>query len=310
MTVPDLIVIGAARSGTTSLHHYLGQHPDIFMCPVKEPNYFAFAGQSPKFRGAGTRWFRRNSVHDPGKYRALFAGAHDEKIVVEVSPLYLHAAQAPARIKEEAGDARLIAVLRHPVERAYAAFMGARREGVEPCDQFLDAINDEPRRLEHSLTVGGLVRKGFYCQHLSRYYELFDHEQIRVYLYEDLVADPYGLIRDIFGFVGIDEGFVPDMSRRYNRSGTIRNSLLRAFWTGSFPLRNTIRPYVPETWRDAAYFRITKNVVKPPMPAEARDKLMEVYREDITGLAELLGRDLSHWLGAPACAASATDSGR
>lgn len=296
MTLPNFLVIGASRSGTTSLHHYLGQHPQVFMCPVKEPNYFGFPGQDPGFRGRGTRSFRRHSVLDHDAYRRLFDGVDGEPAIGEVSPLYLHADHAAAHIRQQIPDARLIAILRHPVERAYATYIGRCRDGFETAPSILDAIRDEPRRLREKRTVGGLIHKGYYHRHLQRYFDRFDRDQLRVYLFEDLLDDPRALLRDIFRFLGVDPDFEPDLSTQHNPSGSIRNPLLRALWKRCWYVR-AVTPYVlPRTLRDHLYRLVTHDVVKPSLPAGVYNDLVEMFRDDILKLQDLLGRDLSHWL--------------
>src|SRR5580765_3646808 len=121
MTLPNFLIIGAGKSGTTALYEYLKQHPQVYMSPVKEPRFFAFEGESVNFGGP---WGERlnpevmafNSI---ASYSALFEDVEDETAIGEASPIYLWAAKAAARIHRRVPDARLIAILRDPVERAY-----------------------------------------------------------------------------------------------------------------------------------------------------------------------------------------------
>ena len=115
--VPNFIVIGAARSGTTALYQYLRRHPDIFMSNIKEPNFFAFENCSLDFEGPGAE-FVNNSVASWDDYCALFANAPPGATIGEASPLYLWAPQAPACIKRRLPQVRLIAILRNPIEQA------------------------------------------------------------------------------------------------------------------------------------------------------------------------------------------------
>lgn len=296
MPLPNFIVIGASRSGTTSLHHYLGQHPQIFMCPIKEPNYFSFPGQKPPFRGRATRYVRTHSVFGHEAYRRLFDGVTDERAVGEVSPMYLYADQAPEAIRKQIPDVRLVATLRHPVERAYATFMGRTRDGMEVHDTFLEAIRGEPELWRRGRSSGALTRASFYHRNLSRYFELFESGQIRVFLFEELVADPLARVREVFEFLGVDPDFEPDVSMRYNPSGRIGNPVLRALWVRAWHARRLSRHVLPESVRDALYEKITSTVVKPPLPAAEFNEVLAMYREDIEQLQGLIDRDLTHWL--------------
>jgi hypothetical protein len=140
---------------------------------------------------------------------------------------------------------------------------------------------------------------GFYYEQLSRYYELFEREQVRVYLYEDLKEDPVGMMQSIFRFLEVDDAFVPDISRRLNVSAIPRSRALQTFVEKPNPLKSALKPLLPEGLRR----RIRQNLrhrnltIPPPMPVDVRKELTEAYREDVLKLQDLLGSDLSGWLG-------------
>lgn len=294
--LPSFFIVGGSHSGTTSLHHLLRAHPDVFVPARKEPNYFAFEGENPVFVGPGSRWLRATSVLRRDAYERLFEDAAPHQVVGEVSPRYLSTPSSAAAIRRLVPGARIVAVLRHPVDCAYSTFLHRRREGWEPCRSLRQALEDEPRRVERGWSMGRLRSAGFHAENLRRYYEQFPDDQIRVYLYDDLVDDLRGTMADLFGFVGADPGFEVDGARRYNRSGTIRQPLLRVFWRHSYGLRRALRPLLPRAWRDAAHARIHRDLERPPLPADLYRDLLEIYRSDIEELQELLGRDLTHWL--------------
>jgi hypothetical protein len=291
MTRPNFLIIGAGRAGTTSLYEYLRQHPDVFMSPVKEPNFFAFADGSLPERGPGAAWLRRTSVTTLRDYEALFADAGAAAATGEASPRYLRTPAAPALMRELVPGARLVAILRNPVERAYAHYLGLRRDGLEPAASFEEALRDEERRLRENWPQAGMVEAGFYNRHLSRYHELFPREQVRVYLHEDLAADPSGLLRDLFSFLGVDPGFSPDTSGVHGRTGVVRNPVLRAAWERSARLRESLGVALPER-------------AGVPLAPDTRARLLEVYRSDILALEQLIERDLSAWLRGPGSAAA------
>jgi hypothetical protein len=189
----------------------------------------------------------------------------------------------------------VIAILRDPIERAYASYLGAVQQGWEPCAGFLEAVRDEPRRLGLGWSYAERLRTGLYHQHLSRFLELFPREHLLVHLYEDLIGDPASLLRSLFAFLGVDPGFQPDLGRRHNPSGQVANPALRALWTGSGRLRERLRPLLPRRLRDGAYALVMRRVVKPPLPPAARAALLGHFLEDTLRLEALLGRDLSAW---------------
>jgi hypothetical protein len=299
MTLPNFFVIGAAKSGTTSLYSYLRQHPEVYMSSIKEPHFFALEGEQPDFRGPGDREMLSQAVTGIEEYRSLFAGVGDEKAVGEASPGYLYSPEAAGRIRRRVPEARLIAILRRPAERAYSAYLHLVRDGRERLG-FSEALEEEEARVRDGWSpIWEYRRMGFYHGQLERYYDLFGPQQIRVYLYEELSEDPAGLVQDIFRFLGVDGAFVPDVSLRRNVSSTTRKSnALVSVVTKPNPLKTVARAVLPAKLRKRiSAGLLNRNLEKaPPMPEEVRKELVEVYREDVKKLGGLVGRDLSGWL--------------
>jgi hypothetical protein len=301
MTLPDFLIIGAQMAGTKSLCRYLEQHPEVYMSLY--PRFFALEGKDPAtFRGPGDReMISQTAVTNLEDYRALFAGVSDEKAVGEATVTYLHLPEAAGRIRHYVPEARLIAVLRNPVERAYSAYLRKVSTGRETLG-FSEALEEEEERIQNNWAPGWQYRRvGFYHAHLTRYYELFGHEQIRVYLYEELDRNPTGVTQNIFRFLGVDHTFVPDTSVRYDDdvSGIPRSHALHTFVGKQNPLKSALKPLLPRGLRRRISANLHKGNLKeaPPMPQEVREELTEAYREDITKLEGLIGRDLSGWLG-------------
>ncbi|MGH7562994.1 MAG: sulfotransferase family protein [Gemmatimonadota bacterium] len=296
--MPNFLVIGAARSGTTSLYHYLGSHPEIYMSPVKEPNFFAWEEGRFDFGASapGGKIRTRLSVLDSKKYRALFRGVTDEKAIGEASPSYMGSPGAAARIQRAIPSARLIAMLRHPAERAYANYMGRLRDGRErnqdPHDALGGALSGRGPRWRQEIYVG----VGLYHERLRPFYERFDRERIRICLFDDFVRDPHALLRNLFSFLGVDPGFEPDTTIVHNASGRIDNPLLRIAWTKSKPFGARLGPWLPRSIHAAAWRLVQRNLSRPPLPLDLRAALIERYRPDILELERLLERDLSDWL--------------
>ena len=299
MTMPTFLIIGAAKSGTTSLHYYLKQHPEIFVSPIKQTNFFALEGQKPDFRGPAARYINDTSVTDRAQYESLFDGATTEKAIGEASPTYMTHPHACGRIKQHLPDAKLIALLRNPIDRAYSAYMMKVRDGLEPARDFREAVRDEARRDRERWASTGYVWKGFYYAQLKPYFGLFPRDQIRVYLFEEFTTQLQAVLRDIFQFLGVDDRFEPNLSTNHNASGVIRNPILRTLWTRSNSVRSTLRPLLPESVRHRLFQFVTRNLVKQQLPSDLRAELITTFREDVLKLQELLGRDLQHWLTMP-----------
>src|SRR5581483_1430265 len=232
-------------------------------------------------------------------YRALFDGVAGETAIGEASPLYLYHPDAPPRIARYVPNAKLIAVLRDPAERAYSAFLYMRRDGREPIADFAGALAAEPARIRASWEWMWHYRAvGFYHRQLRRYFDLFPAEQIRVWLYEDLRANAAAVVRDVFRFLGVDDAFTPDTSLAHNRSGVPRSERAIRLLNRPNPLRSALRALLPSDARRRIRIRLQDLLLaKPPSldPVVRRD-LVASYREDVLALGRLIGRDLSHWL--------------
>jgi len=285
LNVPNFLIVGAQKSGTTSLKLYLDQHPDIFVYP-QELHYFTYLHD-------------KNSVHylTENQYAALFPDIGKFKAIGEKSPSYLYSKEAPRRIKEYNTDMRLIALLRNPVERAYSNYMHTVQRATEPNRDFYEVIKLEEERINAGWDfLFHYVNKGLYSEQVARYFETFDKSNILIYLFEDLRSSPEKISQEIFRFLEVNDGFIPNTAAKHNTSKIAKNA-----WIGKgfkvFQSRNimtdTVKKIVPYRVRNALkkllYF-------KPEISAEAKSYLLDFYREDILKLQSLIDRDLSAWL--------------
>jgi hypothetical protein len=304
--MPNFLIVGAAKSGTTALYEYLKQHPQVFMSFNKEPHFFAFEGKRPDFQGPGDQELYDDiGVSDIEVYRALFRGVAKETAIGEASVYYLYLPRARERIQHYVPDVKIIAILRDPAERAYSNFLHMIRDRKEPLSDFARALQAEEDRIQNNWGPLWHYRQvGFYYEQLKRYYEVFDREQIRVYLYEDLNDNPTTTLKDAYTFLGVDNTFASDVSVRHNVSGVPKNNhwhALHKFLLEPHPVKAIFKPFLPVKLRRALPHRLVntlrnRNLDKPPFPVEVRRYLTEVYSDDILKLQELIQRDLSKWL--------------
>lgn len=301
MTGPTFFVVGAGRSGTTSLHQYLGAHPDIFVTGTKSPDYFVSDLPMPDWEVPVARRMARDWVSTRAEYDALFAGVTTEQAVGDVSPVYLQARSAAHSIAAAFPNARIVAILRDPVERAHAHWLGRRRDGIERRADFRSVIEGElARGLPDEIAFGSYLGIGRYHHFLCDYTNLFPPDRLRVYLFDDLRADEGGLLADLFGFLGVEASFSPDTSIHYGQTGMIRNPLARAVWTRSVTLRTALRPYLPAAIRHRALpLAARSGLGRPTLGPELRSRMLEAVRDDIERLQVLIDRDLSAWLAVP-----------
>lgn len=307
MTMPNFLIVGAQKAGTTSLYHYLGQHPEVYVSPVKEPHFFNNEGGGRVYAGPYPGPARR--ITTVQEYEKLFDGVSDEKAVGEASPSYLYLPEVPGRIRRRIPEAKLIAVLRDPVERAYSAYLHTVRTGREPLEDFREALRDEERRIREGWHhLYHYRNRGYYHEQLGRYYEAFGRERLRVYLHEELNEDPAGIFADAFRFLGVDDTFVPDTSTRYNPSGVPRNRATSALVSRLGALTPAAKRLLPFGVRQSIKGRIFAKA--PPLDPRAREELLEAYRGDVLALQKLIGRDLSGWLTPSGTGGGATPVGR
>jgi hypothetical protein len=291
MTMPNFLIIGAMKSGTTALYYYLEQHPEIYMSPVKEPNFFSSQEQENA----------ADAVTNIGTYQDLFRGGSGKKALGEASHSYLYEPRAAAEIKRYVPEAKLIAILRNPIDRAYSHFLHMVRSGTEPLDDFAQALREEEVRIHKERTFQDYIGRGLYYQQLKRYFGTFPQEQVRVYLYEDLSGAPISTVQDAFRFLKVDDSFVPDVSLRRNVSGQPKYKTLDGLLRRQSRIKHAAKIYLPARmrWRLSKTFDDlkTRNLAEPPpVQSKVRRHLIGVYREDILKVQELIHRDLSGWL--------------
>ncbi|MGJ3247143.1 MAG: sulfotransferase family protein [Elainellaceae cyanobacterium] len=299
MTLPNFLMIGAMKAGTTSLYRYLKQHPQIFMSPVKEPNFFALEGEvldDP-----------RVSVTNIAAYHALFDTVTDELAIGEASVRYLYSPRAAERIQHHIPDTKLIAVLRDPVERAFSAYVYQYSRGSDLSSDFGKALRLEPERIQKNYDCWWHYKSmGFYYAQLKPYYDRFAPSQIKVYLYEDVCDRLHDVVQNIFQFLGVDDQFQPDLQKRHNSTRVPKNQAVHNFLTKPHLVKELIKPLFPQAIRYNIVKGLrTRNLTRHDqasptsrtvIPPEIRVALIDAYQDDILNLQELIQRDLSNWL--------------
>jgi hypothetical protein len=292
--LPNFLIIGAFKSGTNSLYHYLEAHPQVFMCPANEPSFFAFEGQ--KMRGG--RW-AKGVVTNFEDYKKLFAGAGDKIAVGEVSPTYLASLEAPGRIKHYVPDAKMVAILRHPLERAYSQWQMEFRQGNEKAESFAEAIQTI-KVVSDGTSRRRFVAGSMYYQLLKKYYDLFDPSQICVLLFDRLATDREGLVKKLYGFLNVDSSFIPpNINVRFNEGGGVpRTRTGRFLLQKLFPVLAGLKSLAPQGLRERFVTQARHQLlVKPPeLAPELRAELSAFFKDDILRLQELIKEDLSMWL--------------
>ena len=285
--LPDFLIVGAMKCGTTSLSRHLGSHPQVFMAPSKEL-YF----------------FERDSVWSRGVdwYREQFAAAGDARAVGEATPNYMFFPRSVERIADTLPGVRAIACLRDPVDRAYSHYLHWREDMVRERRTFAQAVEDElaegaKREVddvqERTSPYFGYLARGNYVVQLERLAGAIGRGNVHVVLLDDLQAEPGATFREVCRFLGVDESFVPE------NLGAKENAYhqYRPAWLWKLMIRHRVFDQMPQ--RVARYLALevmaprTKPV--PEMDAAVRARLVENFTPANRALAEWLERDLSSW---------------
>ena len=295
MSLPNFIVFGIEKAGTTSIYNYLNQHPQIYMSPVKETNFFEkdWENQPPEVQAK-----KRDGIYSLEKYCQLFEAVTDETAIGEVSPNYLfHYQESVQRIKTTIPDVKLIAILRNPVDRAYSDYLMHVRDVIGKPQSLEEQVK---HRAKSSFTL----RKGLYYEPLKNYFDAFSKENIRIYLYDDLCQNAVELMQDIYRFLKVESKFNPDTSKKAQVAEVPKNKTFNYLLRGKNPFRNIaasfLKTFLSEEKRQFLRSKLLKlNATSKsslPLSSDERSLLLEYYREDILQLQGLIDRDLSAWL--------------
>ena len=300
MRRPNFLIVGMSRCGTTSLYHYLKEHPEVFMSRVKEPSFFLAQFRPVPENGIGDE--RRKYYKNFEEYCGLFEKAGKSKAIGEASSENLyHAEKVIPHIQKYLGNPRIIISLRNPVERAFSAYTFLISENREFLP-FEEGLAQEDKRKADGWRHIWLYRDaGFYFQGVRAYLENF--AEVKVCLFDDLQKNPLSLSQDVYRFLGVDPSYVPDVSVRYKSSGIPRSQRINRLFQEPTRLQSLVRSVgkllLKEDrwikWRDRLKAR---SYAEAEMKPETRRYLEGVYLEDILKLQELIGRDLGPWLNA------------
>ncbi|HUR15861.1 MAG TPA: sulfotransferase [Candidatus Limnocylindrales bacterium] len=306
---PDVFIVGAPKTGTTSLYEYLQEHPDVFMSPVKEPSYF-----SPDVRVRPARRYQYRYPEDQAKYDELFADARDEKRLGEASTTYLMSVGAPGRIHEYSPDARIIAMVRNPVDLVYSLHNERVSNGLEWMTDFEQAMAaDEARRrgedLPHNLEGFGVAYRdnAYLGEQLQRWLDEFGPDRVHVILFDEFAKDTPGHYRRVLEFLDVDPDFQPASFAVHNVSHRRRGGIVQGLFAnpvGRFVSRKLL-PKVLGQARTARNLRrvrqsplMRRKHERQPLRPELRKQLQDEFTPDVELLGRLLGRDLrSLWFG-------------
>ncbi|MDA8731512.1 sulfotransferase [Flavobacteriaceae bacterium] len=293
---PNFIIVGVARCGTTSLFHYLKQHPDIGMSKIKEPKYFSSIDLNLPQTGVGDGTVFSKLVTSEMNYDELFDGLESFKTIGEGSSdcFYYHKMVIP-RIKEKLGDVKIIVCLRNPIERAFSAYNNLVRDSREYLS-FSDGLAEEQNRIVNNWDwMWHYKNGGLYAEALEHYQKEFTN--VKVVFFEDLESKPHEVLNELFVFLGVKSKISIDVDTRYSHSGKPKSKIVSLLTSRKNPIifmmREIALKFIPRKYLEKA---ASKMFVKDTILSDDKKQLQSFFKKDILKLETLLNRDLKSWL--------------
>ncbi len=310
---PNFFLVGVVKGGTTSLHRYLDQHPEVYMSPVKETNFFArnqidtskFAKDyahdvdvdlSSYLKSDMSRTIHIAHLENWEDYFTLFKNVTAEKAIGDASNSYLLYPGVAEEIYEYNPNARIIMMLRNPAERAFSQYLMNLKQGKILSENFIEEIERDDRVANKGWGANHqYLFIGKYYEQLRRYYDVFPAEQIKVCLYDDYKVDPQAVMTDIFQFLKIDDSIEIDTSQKFNEAGVPKFKKLNYFINQSGVISWAKRS-LPQSWRGPFKRFMYSGKEIPTLQNAERAYLIDYYKNDIVNLQRLIGKDLGNWL--------------
>ena len=284
----DFFIVGAPKAGTTSLYHYLDAHPDIEMSSKKEPDFFSDADLQKQ-----RMYYSEVRINNLSKYNALFK-QEDVQLRGEASVSYLYYPDVPSKIKEYNSEAKIIIMLRNPIDRAFSHYLMDYRLGLVT-DSFETIINNKSKHKNAHLHYQQYLSVSEYSSQIERYLDVFGKNKVHIIDYENFKNNTAEIIKEVFSFLGLNSDFSLNLSKKYNLYSMPKNRIIRYIYSFvmlrrifSFLFPKKIVQYIR-----GVLFRVDK---KPKISAETRDFLIEFFHNDIQNLSRLLNKDFTKWI--------------
>jgi len=304
MKKPNLLIVGAQKSGTTSLHNYLSHHPDVHMSKIKELAYFSREHRPfsvpNKEDHIGYLWYsKRLQINCEEEYLEHFSKHKNEKIVGESSAEYLYYFNTAQNIYRFNPHMKIVIVLRNPANRAFSAYSDLKFK-LPDIGSFSEELELENERISQSYHYKWHFKAvGMYYQQVKAYLEYFPKDQIKIILFEDFIADTSTVMKEVCKFLGISHSFYEGYNfKKHNFSGVPKNRVLSDWINRKHPIKNLFKKLTPNSMLQRIKRTINNmNLAKENMDAEIQIRLRQFYKNDIEQLEDMIKIDLSQWKG-------------
>ena len=290
---PNLFLVGAPKAGTTSIYNYIINHPDIFMSPIKETNHFTYN----EINDQGL-YYNDTKIVKIEDYYSLFSGSQGEKYIGEASVSYLFYNNVSRKIYDLNPKAKIIILLRNPVERGFSHFLMDKRLGYVDIS-FEEIVYKTSKHELLSLYYQQFVELGYYHNQVERYLNTFGKENVGVYLFDDVVVDGQYVLNKVYDLLEIDRVATSEIIKKHNVNMNPKNKLVSNLYI-SRDFRSMIRKiFSNKTLLNKIKYLLFTVDQKPELNKEMHKYLINLYLSDIISLEKLIDRDLSHWYKTP-----------
>ncbi len=302
MGLPDFLIAGVPKAGTTALHAALVRHPDLFLPSVKEPKFFLTDGRPPTTGGPGDVQTYQEHVWRREAYEALFDPAPPGAVTGEATPFYLYDPATHLRIRKLVPDVKLIVLLRDPVDRAHSNWTHLWAAGLEPEADFLTACRAEPaRRAAGWADFWHYVNLGRYGEQIRHLYEVFDREQVLLLRYRQLKDEPAATVDRVCAFLGVRTGMLRDIPRENVNRHVVEDNAVNRVLRALLRAGGTVGHRFPVPLRLAARGPLLtllhrKQGRRPVTTPAERAALLPYFADDIALLQEVTGESYADWL--------------
>lgn len=285
--LPNFMIVGAPKAGTTSLCYYLAQHPEVFMSNPKEVNFFSYEELRRQ-----NLYYNDFKIENLNEYKKLFSQAKGKKAIGEASVSYLFYPKTPQKIKEVISDAKIIILLREPISRAYSHYLMDYRLGYVNFS-FDDVVFKRKEDKNIDLFYQQYISLGLYYKQVKRYVDTFGKDRVKIYFQDDFKNDPMHILLDVYNFLGVDSRFFYKIEKEHNVFFMPKNKIVDLLYRSS--LRSLIASLLPRSIKEKIIEIAFEKKQKPKISKQTKKYLYDIYRDDIANLEKLIGVDLNSW---------------
>ena len=285
----DFFIVGAPKAGTTSLYHYLNEHPKISMSSVKEPNYFSYEELETQ-----KLYYKSNKINSLDSYHNLFPTRDANLIYGEASVSYLFYKNVAEKIKTYNKNAKIIILLRNPIERAFSHYLMDVRLGLIS-ESFESVVDGFETTSKNKLYYQQYIELGKYYNQISNYKRLFNDKNILIIDYEDFKNKTSLSVTTVFDFLQIDTSFIPNLDLTHNTFRKPKFTFIEILYS-NHSIRFLINKLIPSKFKNYINQMVFDKQDKPILSQDLHERLKSIFKNDVNKLSNMLNKDFSKWI--------------